>query len=71
MILPLEDGTPWPSRRLSKSFEHLAANAGVPQIRFRDLRLTHASQLLAGGKEVSVVQDRPGHARGSTTLNVY
>ncbi len=35
------------------------------------LRHTHASQLLAGGMEISAVSARLGHKSVSTTLKIY
>ena len=43
----------------------------LPQIRFHDLRHTHASHLLAAGVNVKVVSERRGHASVSFTLDVY
>jgi integrase len=36
-------------------------------VRFHDLRHTHASWLLAGGADLKVVMDRMGHAQLATT----
>jgi integrase len=43
----------------------------LPRIRFHDLRHTHASLLLSTGISPKVIQDRLGHARIETTLNIY
>lgn len=64
-------GEPWKTSIISKAFEHLAAEAGCPQIRFHDLRHTHASWLLSNSVPLKVVSERLGHARASTTLDVY
>jgi len=40
-------------------------------VRFHDLRHTHATQLLAAGCNVKVVQERLGHASAKMTLDVY
>ena len=37
------------------------------EVRFHDLRHTHASWLLAGGADLKVVMDRMGHAQLATT----
>lgn len=71
LVLPQEDGQPWAPRSLSKAFEHLADRAGRPEIRFHDLRHSHASQLLKLGIHAKVVSERLGHARVATTLDVY
>lgn len=66
-----DDGQPWSVKVISKAFEHLAQKAGVPQIRFHDLRHSHASQLLKQGVQLKVVSERLGHARSSTTMDIY
>ena len=46
-----------------RSFYKLIAQAGVPRIRFHDLRHSAASILLANGENPKVVQERLGHAK--------
>ncbi|MEU8246500.1 tyrosine-type recombinase/integrase [Nonomuraea sp. NPDC048916] len=43
----------------------------LPRIRVHDLRHTHATILLMGGKPVKVVSERLGHADPAITLRVY
>ena len=45
--------------------------AGIPQIRFHDLRHTYASLLLAQGENIKYVQNQLGHSSPTVTLNVY
>jgi integrase len=45
--------------------------AGVPQIRFHELRHTHATMLLQLGENPKVVSERLGHADVTITLNTY
>lgn len=45
--------------------------AGVPIIRFHDLRHTHASMLLLKGVNPKVVAERLGHSSVATTLDIY
>ena len=47
------------------------ARAGLPRIRFHDLRHTHASLALAAGVHPKVVSERLGHADIALTLNTY
>lgn len=49
----------------------LVKRAGLPQIRFHDLRHTAATLLLARGVPVKVVSEMLGHANISITLNLY
>jgi integrase len=43
----------------------------LPDIRFHDLRHTHATQLLAAGHSIKAVSQRLGHAGIELTLRVY
>ena len=46
-------------------------HAGVPAIRFHELRHYYASLLLRHGESVKTVQARLGHASASETLDTY
>jgi integrase len=52
-------------------FKPLLKRAGLPEIRFHDLRHTSATLLLAQGVHPKVVQERLGHAQISVTLDTY
>jgi integrase len=56
---------------VAQSFKRILRDAGLPAIRFHDLRHTSASLLLASGQSHKVVQERLGHANASITLNTY
>jgi len=45
--------------------------AGMPYIRFHDLRHTHATLLLKLGENVKVVSERLGHSTSRITLDIY
>jgi integrase len=45
--------------------------AGLPQIRFHDLRHCHATLLLQQGANPKVVQERLGHSTPAFTLAIY
>jgi integrase len=45
--------------------------AGLPEIRFHDLRHTAATLLLAEGVHPKIVQERLGHSQISVTLDTY
>jgi Phage integrase family len=46
-------------------------HAGVPSIRFHDLRHTHGSLLIKDGIPVKVVSERLGHANIAFTMQTY
>jgi integrase len=56
---------------LRRSFRPLLEKAGLPRIRFHDLRHTAATLLLGRGLHPKIVSDLLGHARISTTLDLY
>jgi integrase len=56
---------------LYRRFRGLTARAGVPVIRFHDLRHTSATLLLAEGVHGKIVQERLGHANIAMTLDLY
>jgi integrase len=55
----------------SATFERLTRDAGLPPIRFHDLRHTYATLALAAGIHPKVVSERLGHANISITLDTY
>ena len=58
-------------RNLLKIFKGYLKKAGVPDIRFPDLRHTAATLMLQQGINLKIVQERPGHSDISLTLNTY
>jgi integrase len=72
LVFDQESGRPLRPDQLSgRDFPRLCAKAGVPRIRFHDIRHTYASQLIAKGYDVKVVQERLRHTRASTTIDIY
>lgn len=71
LIFTSRVGTPIQASNLLKDFQRLLAKAGLPAIRFHDLRHTAASLMLKQGVPAKVVQERLGHSNIQLTLNVY
>jgi len=46
-------------------------DAGIPRIRFHDLRHTCATLLLASGEQPRVIMEVLGHSVIGTTMNLY
>jgi integrase len=66
------DGSkPWLPNRVTKTFIVHRRRTGIGHFRLHDLRHFMATQMLAHGVTVVTVSQRLGHARASTTLNVY
>ena len=64
-------GTVLEPRNLTRLFDRLIARAGVRRIRFRDLRHTCASLLLAQNVPPRVVMEVLGHSQIAITMNLY
>jgi len=64
-------GTPIDRSNMRWFFKALLKDAGLPDIRFHDLRHTAASLMLNNGIPLIVVSRRLGHAQPSITLDVY
>ncbi len=56
---------------ISRPFAELLRAAGLPKMRFHDLRHSCASLLLAQGVAPRVVMETLGHSRISVTLDTY
>ena len=52
-------------------FERQAFSAGLPPIRFHDLRHGAATLALAAGLDIKLVQERLGHSTSTLTRDVY
>jgi integrase len=63
-----EIGVPLHVNALDLRFRRLIGAAGVPKIRFHDLRHTSATLMLANGEHPKVVQERLGHADIAMTM---
>ena len=53
------------------TFKRLLQKAGLPPIRFHDLRHTAATTLLALGVNPKIVQEMLGHTEISMTMDIY
>jgi integrase len=60
-----------PSNLRNRSFKPLLKRAGLPEIRFHDLRHTCATLLLSKSINPKVVSEMLGHASISITLDIY
>ncbi len=54
-----------------REFRRVLERAGLPRIRFHDLRHTAATLMLAQGVHPKVVQEALGHSQISITLDTY
>lgn len=56
---------------VSVHFRHATVRAGVPTVRFHDLRHTAATTMLAQGVPLAVISDWLGHSNYSITADLY
>jgi integrase len=70
-VFTREDGTPLRPGWISHRFGALSARAGLPPVRFHDLRHGAASMLLAAGQSPKVISEILGHATVSFTMDTY
>ena len=64
-------GRPLNHRNVTTYFKKFVARAGLPDIRFHDLRHSSATILAAAGVPMKVIQERLGHSDIRTTLMFY
>jgi integrase len=60
-------GTPLDGAKVTKKFQDACRAAGVPVVRFHDLRHTFATRLASSGAPLRAIQDFLGHADAQTT----
>ncbi len=71
LIFPSKSGTPLDASNLRLDFARVLGLAGLPKIRFHDLRHTAASLMLNHGIPVIVVSKILGHSKPSITMDIY
>ena len=57
--------------RMVERFQQLLKEAGLPHLRFHDLRHSAATILLSMGVHAKVVQELLGHSNISMTMDIY
>ncbi len=65
------DGSPLDGTVVTHQFQKLLKRAGLPRLRFHDLRHSCASLLLAQGVSARMVMQTLGHSNISTTMDIY
>lgn len=71
LVCPRADGTPVRPNTFSGAFKSYVARRGFGDLRFHDLRHTHASLLLKANIHPKIVSERLGHATIGITLDTY
>lgn len=71
LVACTQHGTPLNPANIRRTIKRLIKMAEVPEIRFHDLRHTHATLLLSNGVHVKVISERLGHSNIKVTLDTY
>lgn len=71
LIFHIGEGHPLQPTNVTRRFQKLAKEAGLPVIRLHDLRHTHATIALGLGIHPKIVSERLGHATIALTLDLY
>ncbi len=66
-----QTGKPIHGAAARQGFQRKLVRAGLPRMRFHDLRHGAASLLLAQGVHARVVMEQLGHSQIGTTMNIY
>ena len=71
LVFTREDGSPLRPGYVTRHFEKLAQDAGLPPLRLHDLRHANASLALQAGVDLKVVSERLGHSQLAVTADLY
>ncbi|MBD1371250.1 site-specific integrase [Hazenella sp. IB182357] len=71
LIIATSFGTPVDPTNLVRSFKRILKASDLPNIRFHDLRHTHATLMLKQGEHPKIVSERLGHSNTRITMDIY
>jgi integrase len=71
LVFTAADGSPLDPESVARLFSRRVARAGLKQIRFHDLRHSHAAHLIAAGEQPLLISKRLGHASAAFTMDRY
>lgn len=71
LVFTTATGSPRSGTSVTHLFQDALASAGLPKLRWHDLRAAHGALLLAGGTDISVVSRKLGHSSVALTSRHY
>src|SRR5207249_1187905 len=71
LVFTRPDGSGIHPERISRWFQQRCRKAGLPVVRFHDVRHSYVTALLASGVPLKVVSQRVGHASPMVTMAIY
>lgn len=71
LVFANEFGRPLGEDKVTENFHRALDRAGLPKVRFHDLRHTAATNMMALGVHAKVVQETLGHGNVGITLDIY
>lgn len=71
LVFPSQVGTPLDGSNVTHHLQRKLTEAGLPRVRFHDLRHTCATLLLEQGVQDRVIMEQLGHSQITLTLNTY
>jgi len=71
LVVDAGDGSPLHPSKISSRWGKFLRQAGLPHLRFHDLRHAHATLMLRKGVHPKIVSERLGHASIGITLDTY
>ena len=71
IVVDYANGRPWRATSFPTAFAKFLREAGLPHVRFHDLRHAHATLMLSKGVHPKIVSERLGHASIGITLDTY
>lgn len=71
LVICTNTGTLQDPRNVVRVLKRLIKSTKVPNIRFHDIRHTHASILISEGVDIVKISKRLGHANPKITLEFY
>jgi integrase len=71
LVFTTEAGGPLEARNVTRSFKRFLVRHKLRELRFHDLRHTHATLCLLAHISAKVVQERLGHSSIKITIDTY